>query len=193
MELTNEGILQFLNTYQLLAVFAGAFFLGESVILIAFFLTSQGLLVPAEVFAISLIGTVSSDSLWYVLGKQHDRLEKKSRTYANRFERIRTLVTSFSHSPARVLLFIKFFYGTRVLIILYLAATGTPFRTFLLYNSIGTIIWLLVLILLGSLLGIGYATIPAIYQSVEYGALFVLIGIIITKVLLWKKRSHKHA
>ncbi|MBI4133567.1 hypothetical protein HY478_03060 [Candidatus Uhrbacteria bacterium] len=64
----NDTIARLLSLYQLPAIFISSFFFGESVILTAAFLSSQGLWSIFNVFWISLAGTLVSDVLWFYFG-----------------------------------------------------------------------------------------------------------------------------
>jgi len=84
------------------------------------------------------------------------------------------------------LLFIKFLYGTRIMAILYLSMRRMRFLTFLLFNTIGTIIWLVAIILVGWLAGKGVANIDEIYQRFEFVLMTLVLLLVCYKMLtIW--------
>ena len=172
------SLFSLLSAYAHPVIFFGAFFFGEAVIVTAAFLAAQGTLSISTVFILSLLGTLIADTLWffsgrYVLSLTHrfDKYEEKYRGFLNH------LVELYERSPFLSLLFIKFLYGTRVLTILFLSMRKMPIRTFFFYNTIGTLIWLSVITVVGFVAGrtIGIERITSSFRKVELTLLFLVI------------------
>src|SRR3989344_7628269 len=158
------SIINLLTTYQLPAIFIGAFFFGETVILAAAFLAGQGIWSVESVFWLSLAGTVASDSLWFLLGltffkftKRWEKFQDKYKLFLAKLEKIT------GQKPFLSLLFIKFLYGTRILTIIYLSIRKIHFGRFLIFNTVGTILWLFVMIGVGWLVGQGIVNASLIF------------------------------
>jgi len=187
----SRGILEFLVIYQQLAIFLGSFFFAESVILAASFLSAQGLWSFLTVFIFALLGTLLSDFFWYFLGIRFLKATRQwnlCRRAYNEISNILDKITKGKHFLA--LLFIKFLYGTRFLIIVYLAMRKIPFRKFVIYDTIGTTLWLLVIIPVGWLAGKGMYQIISIYRNFTYtvfGLILFLIAFKTIERLLRKK------
>ena len=75
-----------------------------------------------------------------------------------------------------MLLFIKFLYGTRILTILYLSMQRLRLGTFLLFDLIGTMLWLAVIVSLGYLVGrsVGIEGVVTSVQKAEVALLLLL-------------------
>ena len=146
----DSSIVNLLSAYQLPAVFFGAFFFGETVILTAAFLAGQGTWSIESVFWLSLAGTVTSDSLWFLLGQTFFKFTKRWEKYQDQYQTFLIKLEKITgQRPFLSLLFIKFLYGTRILTILYLSIRKVRYATFLLFNTVGTILWLSVMIFVG--------------------------------------------
>ena len=189
------SIVSLLVTYQMPAIFLGAFFFGETVILTAAFLAGQGIWSVASVFWLSLVGTVVSDSLWFVLGQAFFKFTKRWEKYQDKYQTfLLKLETITGRRPFLSLLFIKFLYGTRILTILYLSIREVRYFTFLLFNTVGTILWLLVMISIGWLVGRGAMNVADVFYKVEYALTALVLLIVLYRIIaawLGKKITNK--
>ena len=178
------SIISLLSTYQLPAIFLGAFFFGETVILTAAFLAGQGTWSIESVFWLSLAGTVISDSLWFLLGQTFFKFTKRWEKYQDQYQTFLIKLEKITgQRPFLSLLFIKFLYGTRILTILYLSIREVRFFTFLLFNTVGTILWLLVIISVGWLVGRGATNITDVFYKVEYALTALVLLIVFFKIM----------
>lgn len=178
------SIISLLSTYQLPAIFLGSLFFGETVILTAAFLAGQGTWSIESVFWLSLAGTVASDSLWFFLGQAFFKFTKRWERYRDKYQLFLVkLETVTGQKPFLSLLFIKFFYGTRILTILYLSIRKVHYSTFLLFNTIGTVIWLSVMIFIGWLVGRGVADASYIFYRVEYTLTALILLIVLYRIV----------
>ncbi|KKT86899.1 MAG: hypothetical protein UW86_C0015G0003 [Microgenomates group bacterium GW2011_GWA1_Microgenomates_45_10] len=178
------SIISLLSTYQLPAIFLGAFFFGETVILTAAFLAGQGTWSIESVFWLSLAGTVISDSLWFLLGQTFFKFTKRWEKYQDQYQTFLIKLEKITgQRPFLSLLFIKFLYGTRILTILYLSIREVRFFTFLLFNTVGTILWLLVMISVGWLVGRGATNITDVFYKVEYALTALVLLIVFFKIM----------
>lgn len=171
--------------YREPAIFLGAFFFGETFIITAALLATQGIWSLSDVFLLSFIGTILSDSLWFFFGSKifhiTHRWEKTKAAHERFVQAITKLVGSH---PFFLLLVIKFLYGTRILTILYLSMKRMKFGLFFIYNSMGTIIWLSVLLSLGWFIGYSTGYVSAVKQF-QY-AIFALAALFIVLRLVTK-------
>lgn len=117
----NEIITQLLLVYKLPLIFFGSFFLVETVIITFAFLSGQGMWSLFDVFWLSFIGIVLSDSIWFLFGQS---IMKKTEQWPKYKEKYQSLLVKLEkmtrERPFLSLLFIKFLYGTRILTILFL-------------------------------------------------------------------------
>ncbi|MBL8157977.1 VTT domain-containing protein [bacterium] len=187
-----EPLTALLTAYQIPSVFAGAFFFGDSVILTAAYVAGQLSWSPIPLFLAALLGTVLSDTLWFLFGAKllsrfnDAKFLKKEREKMSGF--VQRLV---GERPLPALIMVKFLYGSRVAMILFVASRGMSFTTFSFFNAIGSIIWLLVFIPLGYFAGKGVGT-AFPYVSVVPAALAVLVlSIIAFRVItIWMERRN---
>ena len=162
-------ILSLLTTYQLPAIFLGAFFFGETVIVTAAFLAGQGIWSLWTVFVLSLSGTLLSDSLWFIFGQSILQFLQKWKKGRRKIDALKKEeVPLKKYTPFFVLLFIKFLYGTRIITILYLSSRKLNFWLFLLFDTIGTVVWLIVMMAIGWSVSQGTYQWSPLLQRTEY-------------------------
>jgi membrane protein DedA with SNARE-associated domain len=173
-----------LTTYQLPGIFLGTFCFGETVVIAATLLAVRGYWNASDVFIAAFAGTVTSDAAWYLLGHHvHRLLAGRSRTVPVRRRLLARLDRMTGRRPFLALLFVKFLYGTRILTIVYLAARKIGFKTFVLFDALGTAIWLAVLLPVAWTAG--GSTAPLIPRLHELGAgLLALAGTVVLFRLL---------
>ena len=183
----NQEIINFLITYRLVAIFIGAFFFGETVILAAAFLAGQGRLDLAAVFGLSFAATIISDSAWFLLGQKilawFNRLDK----YKAQSQKLIDKIAQYTgKKPFLSLLFIKFLYGIRVIAIIYLSIRKISFKTFVIYDSIGSFIWLSTIILIGWLAGKSIISLGPNLNKVEFAVgLFIILVLVVRMGTKW--------
>jgi membrane protein DedA with SNARE-associated domain len=177
-------IIHYLQVYQLPAIFAGSFFFGETVVISSAFLAGQNLWSVWNVFWICFLGTIISDTLWFVLGKNFNAKIESHEKHGSRYRKVIAKVNKYVGGRIFLaLLFIKFLYGTRILTIFYISARKVSFWKFTLFNSLGTIIWLVVIIGAGYLAGKGTANYLGSLSQVKYVALALVAFILLFRVI----------
>jgi membrane protein DedA with SNARE-associated domain len=174
-------IIHYLTLYQIPALFVGAFFFGETVILAAALLAQQGWWNMSTVFVVSFIATVVSDAVWFWLGttfffkkKWFDKYEKKYKGIVDVLDR------KVGHRPYLSLLVIKFLYGTRIITILYLAVKDLSFWKFILFDTIGTLVWLVAMLAIGWFAGNGIASMGL------FGSITKLLSALVVCILVYR-------
>lgn len=129
---------------------------GETVVLASTVVATQGEWSLNEVILWCLVGTVASDLFWFKLaGTAGDRLKPLRDPGPRQQAALKWLRRRTGERPYLALLFFKFLYGTRFLMLVYLATRDVSLRRFLLYDIGGTILWLAILVPAGWLLGVG--------------------------------------
>ena len=92
------------------------------------------------------------------------------------------------------LIIAKFLVGTRVLLIMYVSTTQISFGQFMRYDLLAILIWIIVVIPIGFLSGLGFTYLAKILNNI-YAAvgfiLFVIFIVIIVEVLLKKSFTRK--
>ena len=157
---------------------------GETVVLASIVVAVSGSWSLPEVVLWLFVGTWLSDAVWFwFAGIAHRRL-LATRELGPRQQRVMDWLRRHSgERPYLALLFIKFMYGSRFLMLVYLATRRVSFAKFLLYNGIGTAIWLAVLV------PIGIAVSHGLISAADAGRLDVVALIVVAAALLWKGGS----
>jgi membrane protein DedA with SNARE-associated domain len=187
-----EPLSALLTAYQIPSVFAGAFFFGDSVILTAAYVAGQLSWSPIPLFLAAFLGTIASDTLWFLFGSKllarfsDSRFLKKEREKMSGF--VQRLV---GERPLLALILVKFLYGSRVAMILYVASRGMSFATFSFFNAIGAVIWLLVFVPLGYLAGKGIGTAFPYFNVVPAALAVLVLSIVIFRVItIWMEKRN---
>jgi len=182
-------IFSFLQAYQLPAIAAGSFLFGEMVIIIAAFLSAQGVWSIVNVFLLSLLGTVLSDMLYFLAGRYlFNKLRRRERFY-KKYEIITGKLNKIApRGSLAAFIAIKFLYGTRIIMIIHFASRQFPFKKFFIFDFIAAVVWLAVIIGLGWLAGAGALTLASIANDLRATAAGLLVLILIYKLAqLWIK------
>jgi len=194
MTLSVEWFSAFIYSYPLLKyiiIFFGAAFGGESAIIFLSFLAAQNAFPLVPFFIVSFFGTLSSDTLWFLLGKTKMAGKIVGHRYTAKtitiiFEAIKRLSRG-NHLFAFI--FAKFLIGTRVVVIFYVSKTGIAFKKFICNDLAAILIWLTTLTSIGFLSGLGFAYLSRILKNVYAGVGFVvLVLLVMTIAQIWLKK-----
>lgn len=171
-----------MTSYQSWIILAGTFVFGDSVVLAASGLAAHGQWSVGSVILWSFLGTLISDTLWFKLADR--TLQKivsdpaREASFVRMTDRMDRWV---GESPHRGLLFVKLLWGTRTLSIVYMASREVSTRTFILFDAVGTLLWLAVLVPVGFLAGRGVANLSADLTRLEYALPILLVLWIVLK------------
>lgn len=173
-----------------ISIVAG-FLAGEELILVLAFLSAQGMLPVWIVFIFGLIGLLIRDTLLYFIGFL--RPLYKLNKYA-RVNRISANLDSFvqkttKQSMARMLLYTKFIFGTRILTSLYLGYKRVKPSKFLFNNTLIWAILVTIFISIGYFAGESFIFIMETFKSMTLAIAFLLLLIIF---FLWVQRKLHH-
>jgi|GEM_PF-731926 len=172
-------------------IFFGAAFGGEVAILSLAFLAAHKLFSLPTFFVIGFLGTLFSDTLWFVLGKTKTAGKIVGHRYtAPTISAIIEAIHKISRgSHLLAFIFAKFLIGTRVVVILYVSKTNIAFKKFIFPDIIAILIWLGLLGSIGFLAGLGFSYFSSILKNIYAGIGFViLILIVVTLIQVWLKK-----
>jgi len=151
------------------AIFVGTFFFGETVILAGIVLAAAGALPVPTLLGISLLGTMSSDLVWFFFGERLVHFARRWPSLHARYESAMAAVERADDSPRfYYLLFFKFVYGIRIVTIIYTALRRIPVRRFLLFDAIGSAAYLATVVGIGLMLCRGATELAPAMQSLRY-------------------------
>lgn len=177
--------------FQYLVIFLGSAFGGEFAIISLAFLSAQDIFPLPLFLIISFFGTLSSDILWFFLGKTKIAGKIIDHRYALNTIAVVMEAIHFVSRGHHLLAFIfaKFLIGTRIVVILYVSKTNLAFKKFIQNDVIAVTIWLIILTSIGFLSGLGFTYISHILKNIYAGIGFViLIILVIIVVQIWLKK-----
>jgi membrane-associated protein len=133
------GLERLLPEYGLLAVFVGAFFEGEGVLLAASVLAARGVLSPIGVWLAASLGAWSGHLVWFFLGRRFARrLLPRFESLAERTAEVDRIVEAHPRTAVFVL---QYLYGVRMLGALALGLMRFSWRRFVLYEAVNCLVW----------------------------------------------------
>lgn len=188
-------IIKILAEYGYVLVFLGTIVAGEVVILAAVFLASLDILNIYLVILCGLSGIIVSDNLWYLLGvKLNKRLGFfKKYFYLSRYhKKIAVFREKFNSRYRQFLVMSKFVYGLRILTLLTSGYQRIPYKHFVLFNLIGTISWMLVVVVLGYIMGMSWNYLGQYNDYARYLVLFGLLILFMLRYLFQKLINYNH-
>lgn len=187
----DPSTIDLLVRFQGPAIFLGAFFFGESVIITSAFLAAQGLWSLPVVFGLALAGTLVSDAAWYFLGRKIYHFLRHKQSHRERQEHVLALIEQFAGNNLFLfILFIKFAYGTRILTIIYLSMRKMRFPVFIGFDSLSTLIWLPVMCAIGWLAGKSLTNLMPYLNTFEFATgLLIFVMILLKLATRWISRK----
>ncbi len=122
-----------------MGIFCGIFFEGEMVMITSVIAAHHGYLNIWIVMAIGLVGTYSSDSFYFFLGRKKGKewLNKNAR-FRNKYAVIDSKIDKY---PILIFLVYRFMYGFRTIAPLVIGASKTKTIKFLILSALSTLIW----------------------------------------------------
>jgi membrane protein DedA with SNARE-associated domain len=137
------------------AAFGGLLVPGETLVLASGFFAHEGLLNLDAVIAAAALGATIGDNIGYQLGYRLGRawLLRHGSRVGLRQESLARAEAFFVRHGAKAVFFGRFIGFARALVPFVAGASRMPFRQFLVYNALGTVLWTLGVVLLGYFLG----------------------------------------
>jgi membrane protein DedA with SNARE-associated domain len=139
----------FVDAYGYLAVFAGAFLEGETILALAGLAARRGYLDLRAVIAIAIVAGFAGDQFFFFLGRHHGQ------RILERFPAVRSRALGFDALLARwhapLIVAIRFMYGLRIVGPIVLGMGRVAAWKFVVFNLIGAVLWAPIIV------GVGYA------------------------------------
>jgi membrane protein DedA with SNARE-associated domain len=161
---------------------------GETALIAAAVLASQGKLRIELVIALAALGAIVGDNLGYAIGRKGGRwlLERPGAFARQRREVLRIGEPFFEVHGPKAVFFGRFILGLRVWASWLAGATRMHWRSFVFWNALGGICWASAIGLLAYLLG--HSASKAIEAFGIYGLVAVVLAIVST---LFMRRRHR--
>ncbi|MFA5047855.1 MAG: VTT domain-containing protein [Patescibacteria group bacterium] len=148
-------LLMIANNYGYLAVFIGASFVGEAIIIAAIFLSMFGFFRFYDLVIVTLCGVFFADTIWYTVGFSSRRLitGRRHKIFSAKFNRrIDFLKERFHDDYAKLLIGCKFAYGLGIPVLFTAGYVRLPYRRFLKYNFLANFLWLAVILVIAQII-----------------------------------------
>jgi membrane protein DedA with SNARE-associated domain len=173
---------------MVMAESSGALVPGETALITAAVLASQGKLEIELVIALAATAAIVGDNIGYVIGRKGGRwlLERPGRFYRQRQEVLRVGEPFFERHGSKAVFFGRFLLGLRVWASWLAGITRMHWRSFVLWNALGGICWATVVGLVAYFLG--HSAGNAIKTFGLYGLVAALLAI---ASALWLHRRQR--
>jgi membrane protein DedA with SNARE-associated domain len=166
---------------------------GETALIAASVLASQGKLEIELVIAFAALGAIVGDNIGYSIGRKGGRwvLERPGRFRSQRLAVLETGEPFFERHGPKVVFFGRFVLGLRVWASWLAGATRMPWRSFVVWNACGGIAWATGIGLLAYFLG--HSAGSAVEAFGIFGLTAVLVGAISAGLFLYLRRRARVA
>jgi membrane protein DedA with SNARE-associated domain len=173
--------------YGYLAVFVGAFFEGETVLVIAGFLASGGHLDVASVMLFGFLGGVAGDQFYFYIGRARGRpLIERRESWRPRTELIERIL---ARHGTLLMLGYRFMYGLRLVTPLVLGAFGVARLRFLAFNLVNATVWSALIVGLGYLFG---EVVAQMFVHVRHYEVAFVVMLAVAGLCIWLyRRRHE--
>ena len=188
-DLTITAVEPLVRRYGYLALLAGTFFEGETILIIGGLLARMGYLELPAVMLIAFVGSFSGDQFYFHLGRlkgvellaRHPRWQRRVHEVHERIEKYHDLI----------MLGFRFVYGMRIMTP-FVLALNKKVRTsrFVLLNAIGAAIWSVVISGGGYLFGSAVEIVVRDIRNYQLGLILLisLIGAILWIIHRYRER-----
>ena len=181
-----DNVQHFIASYGYLAVLIGTFFEGETLLLIAGFMTWQvhGDASPALnmplVITCATIGATAGDQLYFYLGRYHrDWVYRRFPKLLLRAEKIYSWV---ERHPDLIIIGSRFVYGFRIATPIVLGTSRVSAWRYSIFNVVGAMLWALLITNAGYFLG---GMMERLLGDLHRFHRYIALGILLIGIALW--------
>lgn len=166
---------------------------GETGLITAAVLASQGNLKIVPVIALAAAGAIVGDNIGYLIGRKGGRwlLQRPGIFHRQRLEVLATGEPFFERHGPKAVFFGRFLLGLRVWASWLAGATRMHWRSFVIWNGLGGITWATAIGLIAY--SLGHSASNAIQAFGLYGLVAVLLAIVSGVVMHRRSRSRRTA
>ncbi|KKR47733.1 MAG: DedA family protein [Parcubacteria group bacterium GW2011_GWA1_40_21] len=145
------SLISLIDSYGYVAVFLGGIFEGEAVLVLGGLAAYGGFLKLPLVFFFAFMGAIVSDWAWFFVGRH------KGKKVIERWPKLKNLMLKPQRHIDKRAPFIsfalRFMYGFRTVVPLSLGMSTIKTPVFLLFNTLGSILWVLIVGISGYFFG----------------------------------------
>lgn len=183
-------LLPFIATNLPLVCLVGAYFGGDALLLLLASLAGQGLIPFWTIILFFSLGTISSDIMWFFIGRSRFAERVISHKQLNKgYSKIEKVLTKYGRNDFLLLFIVKFIYGIRIVTIVYFSRERKNFYRFLAYNSVAVVVITLFISFLGWMAGRGIRSYVDIYEN--FRAAIKIIVIVVVAFFILKALINK--
>ncbi|HEX8921995.1 MAG TPA: DedA family protein [Pyrinomonadaceae bacterium] len=163
---------------------------GETILLAAGFFASTGHFKLLSVMLVAMTGAVFGDNAGFAIGHHYGRgfLLRYGRWFFLTPGRLARIGGFFERHGDKTILVARFITGLRVFAAIFAGASRMRWRTFLIYNMVGALLWSVVITMLGYLFGHSW---PVLEKWVGRSGMFILLAAMIAIAIIWRVRAHR--
>jgi len=163
---------------------------GETGLIAAAVLASQGKLKIELVIALAAAGAIVGDNIGYVIGRKGGRwlLERPGRFHYQRLQVLKTGQPFFERHGPKAVFFGRFVLGLRVWASWLAGATHMHWRSFVLWNALGGICWATAIGLIAYYLGHSAGSVVEAFGLYGLAALAIAVA----SALIAHRRHQRH-
>jgi membrane-associated protein len=188
-----DTLISLLQGFGGLTIFFGVFLFGEVVIFFSILFTQQSSLELWVVFMASVLGLLTADTLWFLIGRYFSPKLVPNFIRHKLLYPVSIFLDTYTKDKIFLsLLFFKFFIGTRLAFVLYLSRQPeVSFIKFIIYDLVGTVIYITFLSGIGVFLGGFINDVFSVYKTIIsiFSSIFLLIILsFVFKKLYYKSR-----
>jgi membrane-associated protein len=187
-----QQIVPSLLHYKYLIIFPIAIFEGPILTIICGFLASSGFLNLFLGLAVVIVGDLTGDSIYYLIGKfgRHKFIFKYGKFLGITAERLKKMEKHFKTHPNKTFILGKVTHGPGTLVLIAAGLAKVPYKKFILSNISPTIVKSALLILIGYYFGNAYLKFN---HYLNYAALFFSIAVILIAIYVYYIRRNTKA
>jgi len=179
-----------IDSYGYLAVFAGAFLEGETILALAGLAAYRGYLDFYTVAVVAMAAGFAGDQLYFFLGRRHgSRILARFPDAQARAHRFDALLARW-HAP--LIVAIRFMYGFRIVGPILLGMGRVPSWKFMVYNFIGAVIWAPLIAGIGYVFASALQSALAHWDDYEIWFFAAVLALGASGVLLHRYRARKN-
>lgn len=172
---------------------------SEVILLFGGFMTTYTKLNIIGMVIVATLGSVLGAIVLYYIGKIFNK-ERLKKILSGKIGKILRLKNSdidkadhwFDTKGNKTVFFCRFIPIVRSLISIPAGMSEMPITKFLVYTTVGSAIWNIVLVALGATVGENWKSILSIFDTYSHIALIVLIVIFVVGVFIFYKNRRKH-
>lgn len=145
------NIADFMAEYRYVSLFLSVLITGETAIMVASMLVRETVFSFGTVFWLIFLAALIADTFWFTLFRliPIQRLPKYFQNRSKAWVQNGFRNTFVNRNIFTLMLFSKFFYGTRLAFTAYLAFSKMSFSRFLIYDMLGCLLYVYVFMLAG--------------------------------------------